>query len=123
MWRALRNTLSLGRSGVPLILRRMRNFRRSRPSSLFAMSSSVRSLLAGLTGLATNVLASIADALSGVRLGRPERAHRRGDLPQRALVRGVQDDDRALRVAGHLRAHTGGKRVDDRVRQAERKVQ
>src|SRR6187402_1356395 len=66
-----RNTARRGRSAVPWIFLRTRACRTIRPSRRFCATllMAVSSLLAGLAGLAQNLLAEVAHTLALVRLG------------------------------------------------------
>src|SRR4051812_10176177 len=109
-----RKTVRRGCAGVPLILRRMRSLRRSRPTIRMAMMSPYLILecldlfracagaLCGLAGLLADLLALVANAFAAVRLRRAEPADLRRRLAHEGFVGAVQDDDRALRVAWDL---------------------
>src|SRR5687768_5173981 len=99
MWFKLRYTVRRGRSAVPDTLRRIRLWRRVRPSSLAlpfmapwlrsgrSPCGGLRRLPAGgLARLAADVLARVLDSLPLVRLGRTVAADVRGDLPDQPLV-------------------------------------
>src|SRR5277367_2970026 len=118
---ALRKTLRRGRSAVPLILRRIRSFRRSRPTICIAMAS-LSSGLRGLARLLADLLALIAHALASIRLRRPEAADLGGRLTHDLFVRTREDEQCSLRVARDLAFDPLGQREEDRVREAEREV-
>src|SRR5579864_1546901 len=61
------------------------------------------SLRAGLTSFLLQALASDANALLLVRIGRTQRAHIRSDLPDLAFVRAADNEVR-LFFDGHLNA-------------------
>src|SRR6516165_1541815 len=106
---ALRNTLSRGRSAVPLIFRRIRSFRRSRPTICIAMAS-LSSGLRGLARLLADLLALVAHALAPVRLGRPEAADLGGGLAHHFLVGTGENEECSLGVTGDLAFHALGER-------------
>src|ERR1700755_45306 len=114
----LRKTLRRGRSAVPLILRRILSFRRSRPTTCIAMAS-LSSGLRGLARLFADLLALIAHALAAVGLRGTETADLGRGLSHHFFVRAGQDEQRALRVAGDLALHALGQREDDGVRETE----
>src|SRR6188472_3978548 len=99
MWLMLRNTARRGRASVPAMWRRIRAWRFVRAAPRLATwvivfvprSFGERRLLlaadlAGLAGLAADVLAGVAHALALVRLGLAGRADLRGDLADEFLV-------------------------------------
>src|SRR5678816_2804227 len=106
MWLRLRNTARRGRASVPAMLRRIRIWRLCRAAPRLATCVMVfvpRSVglllaadLAGLAGLATDVLAGVAHALALVRLGLAGRADLGRDLADELLV--DADDREAGRV-------------------------
>src|SRR5688572_23668110 len=105
MWLRLRNTARRGRPSVPARVRRIRSwrFRRAAPRlasfvivSVLRASSLLAADLAGLAGLATDVLAGVPHALALVGLRLARRAHLRGDLADELLV--DPDDREAGRV-------------------------
>src|SRR5512138_625542 len=108
----LRKTARRGRAGSPSTRRRIRSWRLVRAAPRLAMvvigrwSSAAPSLLlaadlAGLAGLAADLLAGIANALALVRLGLAGRADFRGHLADELLV---DADDRQLRRVLQLEA-------------------
>src|SRR6185503_15296244 len=125
MWLRLRNTARRGRASVPARWRRIRAWRLVRaaprlatcvmtlfPASLLLLAAD----LAGLAGLAADVLARVADALALVRLGLARGADLGGDLADELLV--DADDGEPRRVLD-LEADPG-RRVDlDRVAVAQ----
>src|SRR6188472_1860337 len=120
MYFALRKTDSRGRSGLPLMRSRMRvwRLRRSASRDAFFIGPSSRSPdLAGLAGLAEDVLARVANALSLVGFRLPLRADVGRDLADELLV-GSEDAEPRRCVHPELDPCRG---VDlDRVRVAER---
>src|SRR5580704_9351057 len=118
---ALRKTLRRGRSAVPLIFRRIRSLRRSRPTICIAMAS-LPSGLRGLARLLAHLLALVAHALASVRLRRPEAANLCGRLTHHLFVRTREDEQCSLRVAGDLAFDPLGQREEDRVRKPEAEV-
>src|SRR5262245_47182748 len=97
MWLLLRKTARRGRSAEPAIVRRIRSWRFCRAATreatfvIVIVPSSASWLLlaadlAGLAGLAADVLARVADALALVRLGLARGADLRGDLADELLV-------------------------------------
>src|ERR687893_1113026 len=97
MWLRLRNTASRGRPASPATRRRMRAWRfwRAAPRltsavMLLVLLAAGRLLLAadlaGLAGLAADLLAGVTNALALVRLGLPRRAHPCGHLADELLV-------------------------------------
>src|SRR5512135_2318471 len=93
----LRKTARRGRAGSPSTRRRIRSWRLLRAAPRLAIvviggsSSAPRWLLlaadlAGLAGLAADVLAGVADALALVRLGLATGADPRRDLADELLV-------------------------------------
>src|SRR5580693_8402183 len=118
---ALRKTLRRGRSAVPLIFRRIRSLRRSRPTICIAMAS-LPSGLRGLARLFADLLTLVAHALAAVGLGRPEAADLGGSLPHHFLVGTREDEECSLGVARDLAFDPLGQREDDRVGEAEGEV-
>src|SRR6187431_2132571 len=120
MYFALRKTDSRGRSGLPLMRSRMRVWRLRRRASrdAFFIGPSSRSPdLAGLAGLAEDVLARVANALALVGLRLALRADVCGDLADELLV-GAEDAEPGRSLDAEL---DPGRRVDlDRVRVPER---
>src|SRR5262245_23300651 len=108
MWLLLRKTARRGRSAEPAIVRRIRSWRfcRAAPREatfvIVIVPSSTASWLllaadlAGLAGLAADVLARVADTLALVRLGLARGADLGGDLADELLV--DADDREAGRV-------------------------
>src|SRR3954447_12793403 len=124
MWFRLRKTASRGRAPSPDTRRRMRVWRLCREAARLAtvvmrwfLCLSLGGLLlaadlAGLAGLAADLLAGVANALALVGLGLARRPDPRGDLPDELLV--DADDREAGRVLD-LEADAG-RRIDlDRV--------
>src|SRR5579859_2099772 len=118
---ALRNTLRRGRSAVPLIFRRIRSLRRSRPTICIAMAS-LASGLRGLARLLADLLALVAHSLAAIRLRRPEAPDLGGGLTHHFLVRTREDEKCSLRVARDLAFDPLRQGEDDRVREAESEV-
>src|SRR5262245_54481064 len=98
MWLRLRNTASRGRAASPLARSRRRAWRLCRAAERLAVAV-IRSVLqsfrgglllaadlAGLAGLAADLLACVANALALVRLGLARRADARRDLADELLV-------------------------------------
>src|SRR6185503_4652946 len=98
MWLRLRNTASRGRAASPLTRSRRRAWRLCRAAERLAVVV-IRSVLgllggglllaadlAGLAGLAADLLAGVADALALVRLGLARRPDARCDLADELLV-------------------------------------
>src|SRR5207244_4252610 len=98
MWLRLRKTASRGRPASPLTRSRRRAWRLCRAAERLAVAV-IRSVLdvlggalllradlAGLAGLATDLLAGVANALALVRLGLARRAHAGRDLSDELLV-------------------------------------
>src|SRR5690349_17068780 len=127
MWLLLRKTARRGRSAEPASVRRIRSWRfcRAAPREatfvIVLVPSSASWLLlaadlAGLAGLAADVLTGVAHALALVRLGLAGGANLGGDLADKLLV--DADDREAGRVLDLERDALG--RVDlDRVAVAE----
>src|SRR6185436_20264663 len=127
MWLMLRNNARRGRESVPPRWRRIRSWRLRRAAPRVATcviafvpsgwsSSLLAADLAGLAGLAADLLARVADALALVGLGLARRADGRGDLADQLLV---DADDRQAGRALDLEADALG-RVDlDRVAVAQ----
>src|SRR3970040_1290443 len=97
MWLRLRNTARRGRTSVPARRRRIRSWRLRRAAPRVAscvigvVPRRSRGLLlaadlAGLAGLAADVLAGVAHALALVGLRLAGRADLRGDLPDQLRV-------------------------------------
>src|SRR6185312_13916297 len=118
---ALRKTLRRGRSAVPLILRRMRSFLRSRSTTCIAMAS-LTSGLRGLARLLADLLALVAHALAAVRLRRAEAPDLRGRLAHDFLVRTGQDHELTLRLRRDLAFDPLRQREEDLVGEAEIQV-
>src|SRR6185295_18487888 len=128
MWLRLRKTASRGRAVSPLTRSRRRAWRLSRAAERLAVvvmrwvlgllggGLLLAADLAGLAGLAADLLARVADALALVGLGLARRADGRGDLADQLLV---DADDRQAGRALDLEADALG-RVDlDRVAVAQ----
>src|SRR5689334_9762244 len=98
MWLRLRKTASRGRAVSPLTRSRRRAWRLSRAAERLAVvvmrwvlgllggGLLLAADLAGLAGLAADLLARVANALALVRLGLARRADARGDLSDELLV-------------------------------------
>src|SRR6267142_4650874 len=98
MWFRLRKTASRGRPVSPLTRSRRRAWRLCRAAERLAVAVILWVLgllcgglllaaaLAGLAGLAPDLLAGVADTLALVRLGLARRADARGDLADELLV-------------------------------------
>src|SRR6185503_9505760 len=128
MWLRLRNTASRGRAASPLTRSRRRAWRLCRAAERLAVVV-IRSVLgllggglllaadlAGLAGLAADLLAGVADALALVGLGLAGRADARRDLADELLVDADHGEPRRVL---DLEADSGG-RVDlDRVAVAQ----
>src|SRR4026209_2872435 len=116
MWFRLRKIANRGRAVLPATRSRRRAWRLCRAAERLASAviwSFFRGLLlaadlAGLAGLAADLLARVADALARVRLGLAGRAHARGDLADELLV---DADDGQLGRVLDLEADTR-RRVD-----------
>src|SRR5918999_3218102 len=106
MWTFERYTESLGRSAVPMILRRTRLWRFSRCSRFFSTTAIVN-LLPGLADLAPDLLVAVADALALVGLRRPDGSDLRRHLADPLLVYPAHDYRRGV---GHLELHTLARR-------------
>src|SRR5919197_394893 len=128
MWLRLRKTASRGRAVSPLTRNRRRAWRFCRAAERLAVavipvlprSSGGRLLLgadlAGLAGLAADLLARVANALALVRLGLARCAHARGDLADELLVDAEHGESgRVL----DLEADPGGRIDLDRVAVAQ----
>src|SRR4029077_8768171 len=86
------NTARRGRAAVPWIFLRTRRWRMIRPCRRFsAVLLIVRSLLAGLAGLAEDLLTEVAHALALVGLGLADRADVGGNLADDFLVDPLDD--------------------------------
>src|SRR6185503_20240784 len=122
MWLRLRNTARRGRSCVPARWRRIRSWRLRRAAPRLATCVIVlvpriswlllAADLAGLAGLAADVLARVFDALALVRLGLARRADLRGNLPDELLV---DPEDREVGRVLDFEADAGRRRNLDRV--------
>src|SRR5512141_2047822 len=115
----LRKTARRGRAGSPSTRRRIRSWRLTRAAPRLAIvvigrwSSAARGLLlaadlAGLAGLAADLLAGVANALALVRLGLAARPDARRDLADQLLV---DADDGQLGRVLDLEADAG-RRID-----------
>src|SRR6188768_2105494 len=131
MWLRLRNTARRGRSCVPARWRRIRSWRLRRAAPRLAtcvivlvprrsQSLLLAADLAGLAGLAADVLARVFDALALVRLGLARRADLRGNLPDQLLV---DPEDREVGRVLDLEADAGRRRDLDRVAVAQVELQ
>src|SRR5689334_8936009 len=116
MWLRLRKTASRGRPVSPLTRSRRRAWRLCRAAERLAVVV-IRSVLgllggglllaadlAGLAGLAADLLACVADTLALVWLGLARRANARGDLADELLV---DAEDREPRRVLDLEADAG----------------
>src|SRR6185436_9908348 len=120
MWLRLRKTASRGRPASPFTRSRRRAWRLCRAAERLAVTVMQCVLcvlggglllaadLAGLAGLAADLLAGVADALALVRLGLAGRAHACCDLPDELLVDAEHGE---VRRVLDLEADAGG-RVD-----------
>src|SRR6185437_11488446 len=128
MWLRLRKTASRGRPVTPLTRSRRRAWRFCRAAERLAVAV-MRSVLdvlggglllaadlAGLAGLAANLLAGVANALALVRLGLARRADASGDLADELLV---DAQNREVGRVLDLEAHAGGRIDLDRVAVAQ----
>src|SRR5438045_5797810 len=94
MWLRLRNTARRGRTPEPVVCKRIRSWRLWRAALRLATATGISCSLvlllaadlAGLAGLAADLLAGVAHALALVRLGLARRANLRGDLADELLV-------------------------------------
>src|SRR5918997_16180 len=118
VWTFERYTESLGRSAVPMILRRTRLWRFSR-CSLFFSTTVIVTLLPGLADLAPDLLVAVADALALVGLRRPDGPNLRRHLADPLLVYTAHDYRRGV---GHLELHALARRDRDRVREPDLQV-
>src|SRR5262245_59200978 len=100
-----RNTVRRGRSTSPEIFLRILSLRRSRPTNFIPMTISLGLGFTGLTGLATNLLAAVADALAAIRLWGTERTDLSCELSELALVRRREREHRALGIGRDDRGH------------------
>src|SRR4051794_13986676 len=116
-----RNTPRRGRAAGAGIFWRPRRWRISRPCRRFcATLLIVRSLLAGLAGLAEDLLTEVAHALALVGLGLADRTDVGGHLADDFLV-DTPDDDSGL--DWHLEGNALGRVDDHRVAEAEGQTQ
>src|SRR5918999_5896162 len=115
MWTLERYTESLGRSAVPMILRRTRLWRFSRCSRFFSTTAIVN-LLPGLADLAPDLLVAVADALALVGLRRPDGPDLRRHLADPLLVYPAHDYRCGV---GHLELHALARRERNRVREPD----
>src|ERR1041384_4330232 len=124
----LRKTARRGRDSVPSTRRRIRSWRLGRAAprllaAVMVVPSTVLLLaadLAGLAGLAADLLAGVANALALVRLGLARRPHACGDLPDQPLVDAEHGE---LRRVLDLEADAGGRIDLDRVAVAQVELQ
>src|SRR5438045_7441467 len=94
MWLRLRNTARRGRTPEPVVCKRIRSWRLWRAALRLATATGISCSLvlllaadlAGLAGLAADLLAGVANALALVRLGLAGRADPGGDLADELLV-------------------------------------
>src|SRR5687767_547702 len=95
MWLRLRNTARRGRASEPARVRRIRSWRLRRAAprlATFVIVSVLRSWsilaadLAGLAGLAADLLTGVVHSPASVGLDLPARAHLRGYLADQLLV-------------------------------------
>src|ERR687893_1309796 len=112
VWTFERYTESLGRSAVPMILRRTRLWRFSR-CSLFFSTTVIVTLLPGLADLAPDLLVAVADALALLGLRRPDLPDLRRHLADPLLVYTAHHYGRRVR---HLEVYTLARGYRDRVR-------
>src|ERR671916_583434 len=118
VWTFERYTESLGRSAVPMILRRTRLWRFSRCSRFFSTTAIVN-LLPGLADLAPDLLVAVADALALVGLRRPDGPDLRRHLADPLFVYPAHDYSRRV---GHLELDALARRDRDRVREPDLQV-
>src|SRR3954452_18706554 len=104
---------SLGRSAVPIILRRMRVRRLSLWALLASITAITFLLLSGLANLTPYLLVAVADALALVRLRRSNLPDFRRHLADPLLVYTAYHDRRCVR---HLEVYTFSRAHRDRVR-------
>src|SRR5438045_6252085 len=115
MWRLDRNTARRGRSVVPLTRLRTRRWRLTRASAVRTAIVPLL-LLPGLTGLAQDALAGVADALALVGLGLADLADIGRHLADELLVEAPDGDPGGGR---HLEGDAVGGVGVDRMREAE----
>src|SRR5690606_14495059 len=84
-----------------------------------SLLSPLLAYLPGLASLAAHALAGIADALAFVRLRWPELANIRRNLANPLLIDALHENARTF----DCERNPLGRRDDDRVREAERKLQ